>query len=90
MSEQPDAWAGVSPEYQNYANETEKPLAAPGDEVVLPETPDVPITVNPDGTPAGVYALFADSGEEEVADDAASEDEDEDASDDAADDDADQ
>lgn len=57
--EAPDAWAGVSPEYQNYASDTEKPLAGSDDEALL-ELPEqsVPVkTVNPDGsevTPTGL------------------------------------
>jgi hypothetical protein len=70
VDEAPDAWAGVSPEYKNYSEIAGKPFAAPGeDEERFNPTPDVvSITVNPDGTPAGVYAVQLAAQEAEADD----------------------
>jgi hypothetical protein len=68
VEETPDAWVGVSPEYQNYSEVTGKPFAVPGEyEEHFNPTPDVvAVTINPDGTPAGVYAVQLAAQEKEA------------------------
>lgn len=68
VEEAPDTWVGVSPEYQNYSEVTGKPFAAPGEyEEHFNPTPDVvAVTVNPDGTPAGTYAVQLAAQEKEA------------------------
>jgi hypothetical protein len=75
VEDAPDAWKGVSPEYQNYADITGKPLAAPGedDDVVIP-SPEGLVTVNPDGSVAGKPAEVADE-DTDTADESTDDDE---------------